>query len=71
MFRTHNFGELMGAITKTELTAKQKIDLKDLQSRIVLNENQAKERDILLAKQDSRTKLSVVVKKIIQNIYDK
>lgn len=70
MFRTHNFGELMGAITKTELTAKQKIDLKDLQSRIVLTENQAKERDRLLAKQDSRPELSVGGKTLIQTMFD-
>lgn len=70
LFRTHNFGELMGSITKTELTAKQKIDLKDLQSRIVLTENQAKERDRLIAKQDSKPELSAGGKTLIQSMFN-
>ena len=42
MFRTHNFGEMMGAIKKKELTYKHKIDLKYIKRSILINEKKEK-----------------------------
>lgn len=70
MFRTHNFGDLMGSVKKTELTEKQKIDLKDLLNKIELTPNQAQERDRLIKKRDSKPELDDTGKKLIQSLFN-
>ncbi len=70
IFRTYNFGDLMGSITKNGLTGKQKIDLKDLLSRIKLTENQAKERDRLIEKRDTLPELSETAKTLVKDYFN-
>ncbi len=70
LFRTFSFGELMGAITKTELTEKQNITLRDYMSRITLTPSQAEERDRLIKKRDSPPELSAGGKTLIQSIFN-
>jgi hypothetical protein len=69
MFRTYNFGELMGSVTKTELTPKQATDLKSLLEKITLTEKQAQERDRLIAKRDAEPALNQGGKTLVQNIF--
>ena len=69
LFRTHNFGQLMGSVTKTELTEKQRADLKLLLEKETLTEKQAQERDRLRLKRDARPELNQGGKTLIQNIF--
>lgn len=70
LFRTYNFAELMGAISKTELTEKQRITLKDLLGRIELTPNQLLERDRLIKKRDAPPQLGDDGKTLIKQIFD-
>lgn len=70
LFRTYNFGELMGSVTKTELTEKQKATLNDLLfGKIKLTEKQAQERDKLVAKRDAEPTLNQGAKTLVENIF--
>lgn len=68
-FRTHNFGDLMGSVTKQELTPKQQEELKDLLSKIQLTEKQAQTRDKLVYKRDSEPELDATAKTHVQEIF--
>lgn len=68
-FRTHNFGDLMGSVTKQELTPKQQEELKDLLLKIQLTEKQAHTRDKLVAKRDSEPELDATAKTHVQEIF--
>ena len=70
MFRTYNFGDLMGSLTKNSLTEKQEITLRDLLSKIKLTENQAKERDRLIEKRDALPELSDTAKTLVKDYFN-
>jgi len=69
MFRSYNFGELMGGLKKAELTPKQEITLAEHLSRIKITENQAKERDRLVKIRDSKPELSDGGKTLVLNYF--
>lgn len=69
LFRTHNFGQLMGSITKTELTERQNLTLSDLLSRDKLTPTQEKELKKLIEKRDAQPELNQGGKTLIQNIF--
>jgi len=70
MFRTYNFGDLMGSLTKNSLTEKQEITLRDLLSKIQLTPTQAKERDRLVAKRDALPELSETAKTLVKDYFN-
>jgi hypothetical protein len=70
MFRTYNFGDLMGSLTKNSLTEKQEITLRDYMSKIKLTENQAKERDRLIEKRDALPELSDTAKTLVKDYFN-
>ena len=70
MFRTYNFGDLMGSLTKNSLTEKQEITLRDYMRKITLTENQAKERDRLIKKRDALPELSDTAKTLVMDYFN-
>jgi hypothetical protein len=70
MFRTYNFGDLMGSLTKNSLTEKQEIILRDLLSKIKLTPTQAKERDRLIEKRDALPELSDTAKTLVKDYFN-
>lgn len=68
-FRSHNFADLCGSVTKTELTEKQKETLKGLLGKISLTEPQAAERDRLIAKRDAKPELDATGKALIEQLH--
>lgn len=68
-FRSHNFADLCGSVTKTELTEKQKETLKGLLGKISLTEPQAAERDRLIAKRDAKPELDATGKALVEKIF--
>lgn len=69
IFRSYNFGELMGGLKKSELTDKQKVTLEEYLSRVKISEKQAEERDRLIAIRDSQPELSDGGKTLVLNYF--
>lgn len=70
LFRTYNFGKLMGSITRKELTKQQTIDLDRYMRKPTLTENQIKERDRLIKKRDSPPQLDDTGNGLIIEIFN-
>ena len=68
-FNTHNFGELVTGITKSELTEIQKNKLEELSLKIKLTEKQSEELSALRTKRDAPAQLSETGKKLVEKMF--
>lgn len=70
VFRTFNFGELLGSISKTELSEKQKVTLKELTEKETLTPKQEQELTRLIAKHNAPPQLSEGGKTLVKTMFN-
>lgn len=71
-FRSHNFADLCGSVTKSELTQKQKTDLDSFLCKSLtggLTDKMREEMNRLIAKRDSKPELDATGKALVEQIF--